>query len=38
MTKGHLACGQVDRVLDGRSEGMGFNSQCWLCRTGKSVG
>ena len=23
------ACGQVDRVLDSRSEGLGFDSQCW---------
>ena len=22
------ACGQVDRPLDSRSEGLGFNSQC----------
>ena len=25
------AYGQVDRVLDLRSEGLGFNSQCWPC-------
>ena len=24
------ACGQVDRVLDWRSEGLGFDSSCWL--------
>ena len=23
------ACGPVDRALDSRSEGLGFNSQCW---------
>ena len=25
------ACGLVDRALDSRSEGLGFDSQCWLC-------
>ena len=25
------ACGQVDRSLDSRSEGLGFDSQCWPC-------
>ena len=25
------ACGLVDRALDSRSEGLGFNSQCWPC-------
>ena len=25
------ACGQVDRVLDLRSEGLGFDSNCWSC-------
>ena len=25
------ACGPVDRALDSRSEGLGFNSQCWKC-------
>ena len=25
------ACGQVDRTLDSRSEGLGFDSQCWSC-------
>ena len=25
------ACGQVDRVLDSRSEGLVFDSQCWPC-------
>ena len=25
------ACGLVDRVLDSRSEGLGFDSQCWPC-------
>ena len=25
------ACGQVDRALDSRSEGLGFDSQCWPC-------
>ena len=25
------ACGQVDRVLDLRSEGLGFDSHCWSC-------
>ena len=25
------ACGQVDRALDARSEGLGFDSQCWPC-------
>ena len=24
------ACDQVDRVLDSRSEGLGFDSHCWL--------
>ena len=24
-------CGQVDRELDSRSEGLGFDSQCWPC-------
>ena len=24
-------CGQVDRALDSRSEGLGFDSQCWPC-------
>ena len=23
------ACDQVDRAYDSRSEGLGFNSQCW---------
>ena len=25
------ACGPVDRVLDSRSEALGFDSQCWPC-------
>ena len=25
------ACGLVDRALDSRSEGLGFDSQCWPC-------
>ena len=25
------ACGLVDRALDSRSEGLGFDSQCWSC-------
>ena len=25
------ACGPVDRALDSRSEGLGFDSQCWPC-------
>ena len=25
------ACGRVDRALDSRSEGLGFDSQCWPC-------
>ena len=25
------ARGQVDRALDSRSEGLGFDSQCWPC-------
>ena len=25
------ACGQVDRALESRSEGLGFDSQCWPC-------
>ena len=25
------ACGLVDRVIDSRSEGLGFDSQCWPC-------
>ena len=25
------ACGQVDRALDSRSQGLGFDSQCWPC-------
>ena len=25
------ARGQVDRALDSRSEGLGFDPQCWLC-------
>ena len=25
------SCGLVDRVLDSRSEGLGVDSQCWLC-------
>ena len=25
------ACGQVDRVLDSISEGLGFDSHCWSC-------
>ena len=25
------ACGQVDRALSSRSEGLGFDSQCWPC-------
>ena len=25
------ACGPVDRALDLRSEGLGFDSQCWTC-------
>ena len=25
------ASGQVDRSLDSRSEGLGFDSQCWPC-------
>ena len=24
-------CGQVDGALDSRSEGLGFDSQCWSC-------
>ena len=24
-------CGLVDRALDSRSEGLGFDSQCWPC-------
>ena len=24
-----VACGQVDRALDSRSEGLGFDFQCW---------
>ena len=27
----NLPQGPVDRVLDSRSEGLGFNSHCWLC-------
>ena len=26
-----ISCGSVDRVLDPRSEGLGFDSQCWAC-------
>ena len=25
------ACGPVDRALDSRSDGLGFNSWCWPC-------
>ena len=25
------ACGLVDRALDSRSEGLGFDSHCWPC-------
>ena len=25
------ACDPVDRALDSRSEGLGFESQCWSC-------
>ena len=25
------ACGQVDKALDSRSEGLGFDSCCWSC-------
>ena len=25
------ACGPVDRALDSRSEGLGFDPQCWPC-------
>ena len=25
------ACDQVDRVMHSRSEGLGFDSQCWPC-------
>ena len=25
------ACGQVDRALDSKSEGLRFDSQCWPC-------
>ena len=25
------ACGLVGKVLDSRSEGLGFDSQCWSC-------
>ena len=25
------ACGLVDKALDSRSEGLGFDSQCWPC-------
>ena len=25
------ACGSVDRALDSKSEGLGFDSQCWPC-------
>ena len=25
------ACGQVDRALDLRSEGLAFDSHCWSC-------
>ena len=34
VTYHHLnlgTCGQVDRALDSRSEGLGFDSQCWPC-------
>ena len=24
-------CGPVDRALDSRSDGLGFDSQCWSC-------
>ena len=26
-----MTCGPVDRVLDSRSKGLGFDSQCWPC-------
>ena len=27
----NISTGQVDRVLESRSEGLGFDSKCWSC-------